>query len=160
MTAGPERVIAALRAQGLTIATAESLTGGLVCAALTEVPGASAVVRGGVIAYATAAKASVLGVDPALLAARGAVDPEVALAMARGVCRVLGGDIGLATTGVAGPSPQDGRPVGTVHVAVTGVGPARVRSFLLPGSRAEIRAASVERALALVSQVLADPSGR
>ncbi len=121
-------LVAALTARSLTIATAESLTGGLVCAALTEVPGASAVVRGGVVAYATDLKAVVLGVDPDLLAAGGAVQEEVARQMALGVCRLLGAAVGVATTGVAGPDPQDGRPVGTVFVAVARGGEARVVS--------------------------------
>ena len=112
------RLLAALHERGLTVGTAESLTGGLVVAALTDVPGASASVVGSVVSYATRVKRDVLGVDADLLAARGAVDPEVAAAMASGVCRVLGCDVGLATTGVAGPDPQDGQPVGTVYVAV------------------------------------------
>ena len=105
---------------GRTVAVAESLTGGLVVAALVSVPGASAVVRGGVVAYMSDLKASLLGVDPDLLAREGAVHPEVAAAMARGVRERLGADYGVATTGVAGPDPQDGHPVGEVHVAVVG----------------------------------------
>lgn len=149
-----QEVIAALRAAGLTIATAESLTGGLVCVALTAVPGASAVVRGGVISYATDLKADLLGVDADLLRSRGAVDPEVARQMAHGVRRLTGSDLGVATTGVAGPDPQDGQPVGTVHVAVAGPGSIEVASLLLPGDRAAIRRATVDHALRLVSQVL------
>ncbi|SNC61438.1 nicotinamide-nucleotide amidase [Kytococcus aerolatus] len=112
------RVVAVLTARGETVAVAESLTGGLVAASLTAVPGASVVVRGGVVAYATEVKASVLGVDPARLERTGPVDAEVAREMARGVARLLGADWGLATTGVAGPGPADGHPAGTVHVAV------------------------------------------
>jgi len=153
-------LVASLRDRGLTIATAESLTGGLVCAALTDVPGASAVVRGGVVGYATDAKASVLGVDPDVLGRRGAVDPEVARQMAEGVCRVLASDVGVATTGVAGPDPQDGRPVGTVHLAVSMGGSTRVCSLLLHGDRAAIRRATVVAALDLVSQVLDDTAER
>ena len=97
-----------LAGRGQSLAVAESLTGGLVAGALTAVPGASRVVRGSVTAYATDLKRDVLGVDGALLAARGAVDGEVARQMASGVRRVLGADWGLATTGVAGPDPQDG----------------------------------------------------
>ena len=107
-----------LTQQGRTVAVAESLTGGLVVAALVGVPGASKVVRGGVVAYMTDLKASLLGVDEALLARVGPVDPDVAAAMARGVAVRLGADYGVATTGVAGPDPQDGHPVGEVHVAV------------------------------------------
>src|SRR5689334_4106375 len=134
--AGAAAAIRALRTAGRTVATAESLTGGLVCAALTDVPGASAVVRGAVVAYATELKAQVLGVDPDLLATGGAVQAEVARQMATGVCRVLGAEIGIATTGVAGPEPQDGHPVGTVFVAVAGGGRTVVRELALAGDRA------------------------
>ncbi|PJF02079.1 damage-inducible protein CinA [Streptomyces carminius] len=130
--------------RGQTVAAAESLTGGLVAAELTAAPGASATVRGSVTAYATEVKHRVLGVDADLLAERGAVDPEVARQMAAGVRRVLGTDWGLATTGVAGPEPQDGQPVGRVHVAVAGPDTAPVALSLdLEGDRAGIRAGSV-----------------
>lgn len=147
--------MAALVAAGLRVATAESLTGGLVCAALTEVPGASAVVRGAVVAYATDLKHGVLGVDAELLAAGGAVQPEVAAQMAQGVCRVLGAEVGVATTGVAGPDPQDGAPVGTVHVAVAHGCDVAVRSLLLAGDRAAIRSASVAAALEMLADQVA-----
>ena len=153
MTSAPEAV-AALVAASRTIATAESLTGGLVCAALTDVPGASAVVRGSVVAYATELKAQVLGVDADLLAAGGAVQAEVASQMALGVCRVLGSDLGVATTGVAGPDPQDGRPVGTVFVAVAHGGAVTVRELALTGDRASIRLQTVAHALELVAAVV------
>jgi nicotinamide-nucleotide amidase len=149
------RVVAALVAAGRTVSTAESLTGGLVCATLTDVPGASAVVRGAVVAYATELKARVLGVDPQLLAAGGAVQAEVARQMATGVCRVLGSDVGIATTGVAGPEPQDGRPVGTVFVAVAAGGQVVVRELTLAGDRATIRASTVDAALDLVQTLVA-----
>ncbi|QGN56932.1 CinA family protein [Nostocoides sp. HKS02] len=153
-------VVATLTASGLTIGTAESLTGGLVCGALTEVPGASAVVRGGVVAYATDLKAAMLGVDADLLTAGGAVQAEVAVQMAQGVCRVLGCEVGVATTGVAGPDPQDGQPVGTVFVAVATSAAAgspacvRVEALSLDGSRDSIRHETVEAALALVLAVV------
>lgn len=115
-----ERVLARARYLRLTVAVAESLTGGQLAAALTAVPGASAVFRGSVTAYATDLKAAVLGVDGILLDQVGAVHGEVASQMAEGVRRVCRADIGLATTGVAGPEPQDGQPVGTVFVAVAG----------------------------------------
>ncbi|MBR7834779.1 CinA family protein [Actinospica durhamensis] len=134
----------------LTVAVAESLTGGRVAAALTAVPGASAVLRGSVTAYATDLKASVLGVDAALLGRVGAVDGEVARQMAVGVRRVCGADVGVATTGVAGPDEQDGRPVGTVYIAV--VGPDLDHALVVParleGDRAEIQAAATRLALA------------
>ncbi|WP_299446983.1 CinA family protein [uncultured Phycicoccus sp.] len=147
----PADLVRALTARGLTVATAESLTGGLVCATLTEVPGASAVVRGGVVSYAADVKASVLGVDPALLARVGAVDGDVAAAMAAGVRDLLGADLGVATTGVAGPDPADGQPVGTVYVAVAGPAGTRVERKAFEGDRAQIRRASVESALRLLA---------
>ncbi|MGE5287686.1 MAG: CinA family protein, partial [Micromonosporaceae bacterium] len=106
-----------LRARNQTLAVAESLTGGLLCAALTDVPGASAVVRGGVVAYATDLKAVLLGVPRPLLNRHGPVHPDVAAAMAEGVRLRLSAGFSVATTGVAGPEPQDGKPVGTVHIA-------------------------------------------
>ena len=113
------QVLDLLRAGGQTVAVAESLTGGLVAAALTDVPGSSAVFRGGVIAYATELKADLLGVDAMMLRRHGAVYPPVAAAMAEGVRARLGATYGLATTGVAGPEPSDGQPVGTAHIAVS-----------------------------------------
>ena len=142
-------VIHICRELGLTLATAESLTGGLVCGALTSVPGASSVVRGGVVAYATDRKNALLGVPADVLAECGAVDADVASAMAEGVRHVMVADIGVATTGVAGPDPQDGHDVGTVFVAVSGPGVARVERLALDGDRAAIRAATVDAALGL-----------
>ncbi|MGW7090373.1 CinA family protein [Streptomyces sp. NPDC054871] len=125
MSLGPAaEVLRLLQARGETLAVAESLTGGLVAAEVTAVPGASRVFRGSVTAYATELKQEVLGVDGTLLAERGAVDAEVALQMAAGVRKVMGADWGIATTGVAGPEPQDGQAVGTVFVAVDGPGSA------------------------------------
>ncbi|MFI2752703.1 CinA family protein [Cellulomonas sp. P22] len=140
--------------RGWTVAVAESLTGGLVAATLVEVPGASRVVRGGVVAYATDLKETLLGVDPALLAERGAVDPDVAVAMAEGVRARLGADVGLATTGVAGPDPQDGHVPGTVHVAVVAPGAVVVRSLVLPGDRAAVRDASCAAVLAVALEAV------
>jgi len=147
--------VATLRARGETLAVAESLTGGALAAAVVDVPGASAVLRGGVVAYATDLKHALLGVDGDLLAAEGAVHPEVARQMADGVRERLGATWGLATTGVAGPDPQDGVPPGTVYVAISGPGAARVERLLLPGGRGEVRAAAVRRALLLLGLVLA-----
>jgi nicotinamide-nucleotide amidase len=113
-------VVSALSERGQTVAVAESLTGGMVCAALIEVPGASAVVRGGVVAYATELKHRLLDVDGDLLASNGPVDPDVAAQMALGVRERLGADWGLATTGVAGPEWQDGVAPGRVYLAVAG----------------------------------------
>jgi nicotinamide-nucleotide amidase len=141
-----------------TVAVAESLTGGLLGAAITTVPGASAVFRGGVIAYATDVKAALLGVSAALLAERGAVDPDVAGAMAVGVRERLGAAIGAATTGVAGPEAADGKPPGTVHIAVSAAGGTVVQTLALPGSRDEIRRDTVERSLRLMWSVLWEES--
>lgn len=153
------QVLAALTARGWTLAVAESLTGGLVSATLVDVPGASAVLRGGVVAYATDLKASVLGVDRDLLAARGAVDPDVATAMAEGVRQQLRADVGLATTGVAGPDPQDGHRPGTVHVAAVTPDACVVRSLDLRGDRAQVRRAAVDAVLRLAHD-LAAPGAR
>ncbi|KOV73353.1 damage-inducible protein CinA [Streptomyces sp. AS58] len=139
------------------------MTGGLVAAELTSVPGASKVFRGSVTAYATELKHRMLGVDATLLAQRGAVDPQVAAEMAAGVRKVLGADWGIATTGVAGPEPQDGQPVGTVFVALDGpfrpgsgsAGGGKVEPLRLNGDRTEIRMESVRSVLALLLKELA-----
>lgn len=142
-----------LTARGQTVAVAESLTGGLVAQRLTSVPGASAVVRGAVVAYATDLKASVLGVDEGLLAAGGAVQAAVAEQMAAGVRDLCNATWGLATTGVAGPEPQDDAPVGTVFVAVAGPG-ADMRELALDGDRETIRDGAADAVLALLQRQL------
>ena len=134
---------------------AESLTGGLVMACLIDVPGASRVVRGGVVAYATDLKASLLGIDAALLEARGPVDPEIAGAMAEGARRCLGADVGLATTGVAGPDAQGGHVPGTVHVAVATPTATLIRSLHLRGDRSEVRVGAQAAVIDLALQTLA-----
>lgn len=154
----PAAVVRGLRERGLTVATAESLTAGLLAAALADVPGASGTLQGGVIAYQNRIKEQVLGVDSALLAARGAVDPEVAVQMAQGARRVLGADVGLSTTGVAGPQPHQGQPVGTVHLGISGLGEDRAVPLLLEGDRPAIRAATVERMLEYVTDLLGGSS--
>ncbi|MEU8828201.1 CinA family protein [Streptomyces sp. NPDC048636] len=152
--------LALLERRGQTVAVAESLTGGLVAAELTSVDGASRAFRGSVTAYATALKHELLGVDAALLAERGAVDAEVARQMARGVTRALGADWGVATTGVAGPTPQDGQPVGTVHVAVAGPADRMAAAALrLSGDRFGIRGQSVEAAVKLLFSELIATTG-
>ncbi|MHB1063387.1 MAG: CinA family protein [Georgenia sp.] len=153
------RVVDALARRGATLAVAESLTGGQVCATLVAVPGVSAVLRGGVVAYASDLKAELLGVDPALLAARGPVHPDVARQMARGAAARLGATHAIATTGVAGPGPADGHPAGTVHVAAHGPGAERVRSLVLAGPRTAVRAAAAAAVLALLGGLLADEDG-
>jgi nicotinamide-nucleotide amidase len=152
---GAARVLGLLERSGLSLAVAESLTGGLLVAELISVPGASRVVRGGVVAYATDLKESLLGVDARLLAQRGAVDREVALQMALGVCARLGADVGVATTGVAGPEAQDGRAPGTVYVAVCRSGSQTLTEHHeIPGDRTAVREGSVGAALALLERAL------
>jgi nicotinamide-nucleotide amidase len=146
-----EEVVGLLIARGETISTAESLTGGLVAAALTSVPGASAAFRGGVVAYATDLKAAVLGVPDDLLERYGAVHPAVAEAMAEGARSRMWTTVGVATTGVAGPDPADGKPVGTVFIAVAGPGGTVGRELALSGDRAAIRRDTVESTLNLLA---------
>jgi nicotinamide-nucleotide amidase len=148
------QIVGLLTRRRQTVAVAESLTGGLLGAAITTVPGASSVFRGGVIAYATDVKAALLGVSAALLAERGAVDPDVAGTMAAGVRERLGAAIGAATTGVAGPDAADGKPPGTVHIAVSTAGGTVVQTLALSGGRDEIRRDTVERSLRLMWSVL------
>ena len=147
-------VLSLLKKRGETLATAESLTGGLVAATIVDVPGASAVFRGGLVAYATELKAALVGVPNDLLKERGPVDPDVARALARGARERCAADWGLATTGVAGPDPQDGHPVGRVYVAVSGPGVDEVRELTLSGDRPAIRAGSVAAVLVLLEDVL------
>lgn len=143
---------AELRELGATVAVAESLTGGLLTAALTDTPGASLTVRGGLVVYAGELKARLAGVPAALLEERGAVDPDVALALARGARARLGATYGLGVTGVAGPDPQDGKAVGTVFLALAGPADETVAERGFPGDRAAIRAAAVEAALDILKR--------
>ncbi|MGW5259526.1 CinA family protein [Microbispora sp. NPDC004025] len=153
-------VLSLLVRQGVTAAVAESLTGGLIGATMTGPMGASAAFRGGVIAYATELKASLLDVPSDLLGREGAVHPAVAAAMAAGVRKLTDADYGLAVTGVAGPDPQDGKPVGTVHIALSGPG-ERVwhRDLRLTGDRESIRNTTCQEALKLLEGVLKANSG-
>lgn len=147
-------LLAALRERGWTVGVAESLTGGLVAASLVEVPGASTTLRGGIIAYDERVKSTLLGVDGALLAEHGPVHPDVAAQMAGGVRRALavegrGPEVGIATTGIAGPDSPDGQPVGTVHIAVVTPRGLRMESEVLIGDRGRIRAETARRAVLL-----------
>lgn len=148
-------VVSALIERGETVATAESLTAGLVCATLTEVPGSSKAVRGGLVVYATDLKARLAGVDPRLLAEHGAVHPDVAAQLATGARERCGADWGLGLTGVAGPDGQDGVAPGTVHIGLAGPGVRQVRTHRFEGDRAAVRTASVHAALELLRQSLA-----
>jgi nicotinamide-nucleotide amidase len=150
-------LVRALIERGLTVAVAESLTGGGLTFELTRVPGASAVVLGGAVVYATELKHTLLGVDADLLAAEGPVHPEVARQLASGVRERLavGGrpaDLGVATTGVAGPGPQGGRPVGTVYVGIASGRGTRAFELMLAGDRAQIRAQTIARAVDLLTE--------
>lgn len=150
-------VVGALTRRGWTLGVAESLTGGAVAAELVRVPGASAALWGAVVAYATPVKHSLLGVDEALLALHGPVHPRVALQMADGVRRAVGvgrpADVGIATTGIAGPDSPDGQPVGTVHVAVVTPECSVSESFRFDGDRAEIRSSAVDAVLSLLCRL-------
>jgi nicotinamide-nucleotide amidase len=149
----PEVLHRLLRERGASVAVAESLTGGLVAAALTDPAGASVSFRGGAVVYATEAKAE-LGVDADLLAARGPVDAEVAVQLARRVRERLGATHGVATTGVAGPDPVGDYPVGTVFVAVDSAQGAQVIRRLLPPRRELVRQLTVVHALDLLRRHL------
>jgi nicotinamide-nucleotide amidase len=153
-------IIETLTLRGQRLAVAESLTGGLLIAELIGVPGASAVVLGGVVAYDTQLKSSILRVDPQLLAEAGAVHPDVAAQMATGVRVALAvasgpAEIGISTTGVAGPEPQDGQDVGTVYLGFAIGGEVSVKRLALSGSRHDIRMATVAESLSELRRLLA-----
>jgi nicotinamide-nucleotide amidase len=130
---------AELLRRGMTLGTAESLTGGALADLVSASPGASETYLGGVVSYATEVKVRVLGVRPETVEEHGVVSETCAVEMANGVRSVVGADWGVSTTGVAGPTTQEGKPVGTVFVAVVGPGGARSRELHLEGDRAEIR---------------------
>jgi nicotinamide-nucleotide amidase len=155
MSTDTGELIRALEAAGHTVAIAESLTGGALASALIATAGASAVIRGGVVAYDTELKATVLGVDRDLLDREGPVHAEVACQMAVGVRRALAtsagpATVGVATTGVAGPASQGGRAPGTVFVAVSTDAGLLVREGAFAGDRSSIRSATVDLALEML----------
>ncbi|MGO2519244.1 MAG: CinA family protein [Microbacterium sp.] len=146
------QLVAELRARGWTLGIAESLTGGALAAEIVSVPGASAMLRGGVVAYATQVKTTLLGVDADLLDASGPVCAPVAEQMADGVraaVHVNGvpADVGISTTGIAGPDSPDGQPVGTVHVGVATPTGVHTFAYLFHGDRGSIRAQTVDAAI-------------
>lgn len=145
-----------------TVATAESCTGGGVAARLTSIAGSSAYVLGGIVAYANAAKAALLGVDEEILRTKGAVSAECALAMARGAQRAFGADWAISTTGIAGPGGATAhKPVGLVYLAVAGPTGERVEEHVFPGDRAAVTRAAIDIALrTLVEAVTAEPSNQ
>lgn len=152
-------IVATLTARGQTIAVAESVTGGLLVAELIRTPGASAVVLGGVVAYRTELKQSLLGVDAELLATHGPVHPDVAAQMSAGVRLALAvagesAHIGISTTGVAGPEPQGGQPVGTVYLGFALGEQVRTKRLELGGSREHIRSTAVYESLRELTKLL------
>jgi nicotinamide-nucleotide amidase len=150
-------LLAMLQSRRITLATAESCTGGLVAAAVTAVPGSSATLLGGFVTYSNEAKSRSVGVDPALVARLGAVSADVAAAMAEGAARESGAAMGISTTGIAGPGgATPGKPVGLVFIGVALAGqPARVERHVFPGDRAAVRAATVAQAFRLAAEVAA-----
>ena len=139
---------------GRTVAAAESLTAGMVTAVLADTPGASGMLQGGVVAYQNSVKTDVLGVSADLLAGVGSVDGDVAAGMAAGVRSALGADIGIATTGVAGPEEHDGKAVGTVFVGVASADGTSAFQYSFSGNRADIRGQACGAALERLLEVL------
>ncbi|MHB1012808.1 MAG: CinA family protein [Desulfobacteria bacterium] len=157
LTASAARVLgAALSASGKRLAVAESCTGGLLGGAITSIPGSSLYFSGGVVAYGNSAKISLLGVPPDLIAGRGAVSRDVALAMAEGALTRFRADLAIAVTGVAGPGGGSrGKPVGTVWVAVAAPGGVRyAHRFRFPGGREAVRRETVRASLLAAIDVL------
>ena len=152
--AGLSALVAAAVAANITVATAESLTAGMVAATLAQVPGASGMLQGGVIAYQNDLKERLLGVLPSLLESRGAVDPEVACAMALGVCTAAGSRVGISTTGVAGPEPHQGKAVGHVYIGVALDGEVQSYEYHFGGDRELIRVQATQEAISLLEQVV------
>lgn len=157
-TALAGEVIGLGKALGLTVATAESLTAGLIGATLAQIPGSSAVLQGGVISYSNAVKANVLGVSEALLATNGSVDGEVARQMAVGAMTSCHASVAVSATGVAGPDPHDGKDVGTVFLGYAHGSGSGFVEYCFVGSREEIRNQSTNAALTLLLSTLRSES--
>jgi nicotinamide-nucleotide amidase len=151
-----QRIVEHLTSAGETVACAESLTAGLVSATIADTAGASVVLRGAIVAYAADVKVALLGVPASVVAEAGTVDPRVARAMAEGARLRLGATWGISTTGVAGPGPAEGKPAGTVHLAVAGPRGTVTKDLRLKGTRADVRRAAAAAALALVLEVATD----
>lgn len=152
-----EGLVRALAAEGRTVATAESLTAGLLAATIAGVPGASAVLRGGLIVYATDLKSALAGVPDDVLREYGPVSQQTALCLAEGARQRCGADWGVGLTGVAGPAEQDGHPVGTVFLALADGRSSKVVRLRLGGTRWEIRRAAVQEAMSALASAL--PAG-
>jgi PncC family amidohydrolase len=149
-----KRIHLFLRASGSTIATAESLTGGRLAVAFTDTPGASETYLGGVVTYATELKASVLDVDEQIIDDKGVVSAECARAMASGVRALTGATFGVSTTGVAGPTEQEGKEPGTVFVGIAGPGLLEVVELDLDGDRGAVQGGTVREALEAFEEIL------
>lgn len=152
-------LVAELTARAQTVASAESLTAGLFAATIADVPGASAVLRGGLIVYATDLKASLAGVPSGDLERNGPVHPDTARALADGARRRCGADWGVGLTGVAGPAEQDGVPVGTVYLGFSGPSGSSVSALQLDGDRRTIRRSAVDAAVRGLILLIREPSG-
>ncbi len=150
-----EKVVGEILAErGLTLATMESCTGGLLADTITNVPGSSRYFRGSIVSYATEVK-ELMGVDPAIIREYGVISDETAIAMAAAARERLRADVGVGVTGVAGPDPQDGKPVGEVHIAVdTGTGPAAVISYTMAQNREQVKRRAVTQAISLLRRTL------
>ena len=154
-------LIEALAARRWTVAAAESLTAGLLTAALTEVPGSSAVLRGGIVCYATDLKSTLVGVDPGLLECVGPVDPDVARQLATGIRDRCAARIGIGLTGVAGPTSQGGQPPGTVFVGLASPAGSTVRRLsVAPVTRFDVRAAAVRCAVEELERLVGEGTVR
>ena len=157
----PTELIAKLIQSSVTVAAAESLTGGQLLSELIAVPGASNTVLGGVVCYSTQSKVEVLGVAPTTIAQHGAVSEATAVELAQRVAAKFQATIGIATTGVAGPDRQEGKAVGTVFIAITGPAGTVTQQLALSGDRTQIRGQSVAAALELLGKYSGDlPSGQ
>ena len=147
-----QAIIRRLQAQGLTVATCESLTGGMICAALVDVPGASRVVRGGLITYQTDTKSLLAGVDAGLIETHGVVSAEVARAMAAGARDALHADIAVSATGMASPGEIGDPPAGTVFVGLASAAGVQAVELHLTGDRQAVRQQTVDAAIKLIGQ--------
>ena len=147
-----QAIIRGLQAQGLTVATCESLTGGMICAALVDVPGASRVVRGGLITYQTDTKSLLAGVDAGLIETHGVVSAEVARAMAAGARDALHADIAVSATGMASPGEIGDPPAGTVFVGLESAAGVQAVELHLTGDRQAVRQQTVDAAIKLIGQ--------
>lgn len=159
-----EELVARFTRRGLTLATGESITGGGIAAAITEVAGASRMFRGAIVAYVPEVKFSLAGIEPEVIATFGVVSEQVAIRLAQGAQERCGADYGIGVTGVAGPGPSDGVDAGVVWLAITGPTVWPMPSVLLTarqafdGDRSEVRAAAVAQALSMLERATSAPT--